>query len=622
MNTLTDKQKNRILFFKDLFESNQLPSKTGAEVLMLSSKFIKIEDSFRKEVKKDFMHKKIFFMSSYTTYPLAMILKLHLYSQGVIPEFYEGSYGNMVFELMDKESKFYSFNPDILLLMTDHNDIKDYPPLFAKEEVNLWVEEKLHHYQQLWNMASSLKTCQLMQSLFVSPPHRQLGNLEANYSFSRTNCLRKLNLALIENRPSNVTFIDMEHHAYTLGKSNWFDETNYFLSKQGYSFDAANKVAYALSRTIATAAGKIKKCLVLDLDNTLWGGVIGDDGLEGINLNPNDPLGEAFLAFQKYIKGLKARGVILAVCSKNEESAARQPFQEHSDMFLKLDDISCFIANWNDKASNLIQIAKRLNIGLDSLVFFDDNPAERDIVKKFTPEVEVIDVPEDPALYIRALEEAMCFEWPQLSAEDINRSESYVLDSKRNEMKTMCVDYDSYLQSLEMKAQVGQVSPLEAPRFSQLINKSNQFNLRTQRYNEAYIDQLMVKNSEWALLYISLEDKFGNYGIISCLVIEKKLDKAFIDTWVMSCRVLNRGVEDIAFNLVCETAQKWNCSWIVGEFLPTKKNKLVLGLYEKLGFENCPRDFCTNTAPEGTLYRIEPAEICKKTHFVEILEDS
>jgi FkbH-like protein len=612
------KEEERIAFFKGLFAANQLSSKSAAEVLSLSSKFSKVEASYIKENGAAFRPKRIALLGSYTTYQLMMMLKIHLFAQGINPVFYEGLHDGIVFEIMNKESALYSFKPDVLLLLTHHMDIKSYPRLFATEdEINSWKNSKLEHYKSLWNIARELKGCQVLQSLFVSPPHRQLGNLEANYLFSQSNCLKRLNIALIESRPSNVTFIDMEHIAYTFGKKYWFDESNYFISKQGYSFEAAKEVSYALSRIITSLAGKTKKCLVLDLDNTLWGGEIGDDGLEGIRLNPNNPLGEAYLSFQKYIKELKNRGVILAVCSKNESSIAKQPFYEHPDMFLKLDDIACFVANWDDKPNNLKQIAQQLNIGLDSLVFFDDNPAEREIVRQFTPEVEVINIPEDPALYVRALEEAMCFEWLQLSDEDIRRSDSYVLDNKRLELQSQSIDYESYLQSLEMKSKVGRIGSFETPRFVQLINKSNQFNLRVKRYDESYINQLKDQPDEWALLCVNVTDKFSNYGIMSSIIVQKVSDKAFVDTWVMSCRVLKRGVENLALNLIFDTARRWGCEWVVGEYLPTKKNKLVSNLYRDFGFEDCSDEWLSDINGNGKTYRIKLSECRDKSHHIE-----
>ncbi|MBF0474163.1 MAG: HAD family hydrolase [Nitrospirae bacterium] len=610
---------NRINFFKEFFSSPDIYSKDGVELLSLSSKFLKCEAQYRSENINDLQIKKIAVLGSYTTSHLVYVLRLFLYKEKIAPDIYEGEFNSINMEILNDASVLYSFKPEILLLLTSDLDIKDYPPLFSTtEQINSWVDVKIAHYKNLWQrVAQKIEGCQILQSLFIIPTHRPLGNLEVNYIFSQTNCLNRLNMKMIEAKPSNVTFIDMDYLASYIGKKTWFDESNFFMSKQGFSYDAIGVVSHAISRIIATYAGRVQKCLVLDLDNTLWGGVIGDDGLEGINLDPNNAVGEAYLAFQETVKSLKNRGVILAVCSKNEEDAARVPFEKHTNMILKMDDIACFIANWNDKASNLKEIAKRLNIGIDSLVFFDDNPAERQLVRQFLREVEVIDVPSDPALYARAINEARCFEWAQLSSEDIIRSDTYIKDVKRAQLEQTTQDYDLYLRSLTMKARVINVGSAELARFTQLINKSNQFNLRTKRYTEAAIIQMMENAEEYALKCIEFEDKFGNYGIISSIILQRINDTAFIDTWVMSCRVLKRGIENAVLEAIFNTAKSWGSKWIVGEYLPTKKNNLVADLYKELGFAKQTKGEGQGEQ-KGTIYNIKPFSVEIK-HFIEII---
>lgn len=613
-------QDERIKYFEGLFSSSDIFSKDGVELLSLSSRFLKIEEQYRSTHIKELQSKKIAVLGSYTTSHLVYVLRLFLYKEKIAPEIYEGEFNSINMEILNDGSEIYSFKPDILLLLTSHLDIKDYPPLFSTQvEIDSWVDERIAHYNNLWQRVSKkIEGCQILHPLFVIPINRPLGNLEANYIFSKTNCLKRLNMKMVEVKPSYVTFIDMDFLASYIGKKTWFDDPNYFMSKQGFSYDAIGMVSMAISRIIASYAGRVQKCLVLDLDNTLWGGVIGDDGLEGIVLDPNHAIGEAYLSFQNAVKSLKDRGVILAVCSKNEEDTARAPFEKHSNMIIKMDDVACFIANWNDKASNIKEIAKRLNIGIDSLVFFDDNPAERQLVRQFLPEVEVIDVPSDPALYVKALEEAMCFEWAQLSNEDIMRSDTYIKDIKRSLLEQSAGDYDTYLRSLEMKARVINVTKAELSRFTQLINKSNQFNLRTKRYTEAAILQMIENVDQYALICIDFEDKFGNYGIISSLIIQRIRDIAFIDTWVMSCRVLKRGIESVVFNAICNTAKKWGSEWVVGEYLPTKKNKLVSGLYNELGFMRCNHEWLKEAEPDGIVYNIKPRDVEAK-HFIEII---
>lgn len=613
------KEGEKIRIFEEVFRLNKLAGSTGSELLSLGSKFRKIERSYLEAHGEGLISKKIAVLSSVTTHHLVNILRLFLYQHGIAPVFHEGEYDGIAMELMDPDSEVYSFQPDILLLITYHTDIKDYPQLFTSEdEIGQWVNHKLQYYQNLWTLASGIEGCHVFQTTFVPPIHRQLGNLEANYTFSPSNCIRLLNMELVRQKPPFVTFVDIDYIASMFGKYKWFNESNYHMSKQGFSFDAASLVCHSLARLLASHVGKMKKCLVLDLDNTLWGGVIGDDGLQGINLNASNALGEAYLAFQKYLKGLKERGVILAVCSKNEEDIAKSVFTEHPDMVLHLDDIACFVANWDDKSSNLKRISELLNIGLDSMVFFDDNPAERAIVRQFLPDMEVIDVPDDPVLYIRALETAACFEWVQLSHEDINRSDSYVTDQKRSELQVSCIDYDSYLSSLEMKGEMGLVGLNEVARFTQLINKTNQFNLRTKRYSESAVEQIRCDINHWAPLYLRLSDRFGNYGIMSSVVVQRIGDVAFIETWVMSCRVLKRGLELAALNGICGIAEGWGCQWVVGEYLPTKKNRMVSALFPEFGFERCPEDWFQPSEPSGATYRLRLSEFRPLSHHIDM----
>ncbi|MEG0504255.1 MAG: HAD-IIIC family phosphatase, partial [Raoultibacter sp.] len=315
--------------------------------------------------------------------------------------------------------------------------------------------------------------------------------------------------------------------------------TGYFCNKLPFALDYILPITNQIGRLIEILSGHQKKCLVLDLDNTLWGGVVGDLGTQGIVLDPNDAEGEAYRFFQSYVKSLKERGVILAVCSKNDMEVATAPFVENPNMILCRDDISCFIANWEDKASNLKRIAKELNIGLDSLVFFDDNPAEREIIHSYLPSVTVIDVPEDVDSYALALDHSGVFDWIEITNEDIGRVQTYQANAERKKLEETAVDYDQYLRSLEMVGEVSRIKEADVERFTQLINKSNQFNLRTMRYNDKQI-QDMLHDESYILLGVKLKDKFSFYGIIACVILHiedtAEVKTCFIDSFVMSCR--------------------------------------------------------------------------------------
>ncbi len=525
---------------------------------------------------------KLAVLGSYSIQHLVKLLRLFLDRELINAEIYEGEYDGINMDVLDPASPLYSFDPRFVVILLRHNDFK------MQDEASL--KEAITYTENIISKVSAINSVTVFISNIALPPERPWGTLEADYDYTSRSLMQKYNMYLTEHHPGNVRIIDMEYLSSLKGKESWFDNTAYFLTKQGFNMEYLKDVAAEITTMILPDLGRVRKCLVLDLDNTLWGGIAGDDGPEGINVDPNDPVGEAFRAFQEYLLSLKRRGVLLAVNSKNDEEIAREPFEKNPNMILKLTDIACFVANWSDKAGNMAYIAKQLNIGMNSLVFFDDNPAEREIIRKFCPEVTVIDVPVDPESYVTVLDRANVFEWTVITKEDMARSDSYLENSKREEMAASFVDYKEYLKALEMKGHTGIVGETEAERFAQLTNKSNQFNLRTQRYSDGEIRELM-KAPDTRLIYVSLSDRFTEYGIISCIVLKKGCaslnlpdDVCFIENWCMSCRVLKRGVENFAFKAVCEEAIAMGCTRIAGEYIRTKKNGMVEGLYAALGF--------------------------------------
>lgn len=528
---------------------------------------------------------RIAVLGSYSIQHFVGVLRAMLNEKGLNVNIYEGHYNGIRMDVMDEESEFYKFNPNVVIMLPYYSDIVNRPVYFSSfDEVYKNVQSNIDYYKILWDKISRLKGCHIFQSNFVLPIEDELGNLASNYIFSSSYFFQLINMELTKCKPNNVTIVDCERLASKIGKDSWFDHSAFFLNKAGFNIQYIGYCVALFVNQILSLKGKSRKCLVLDLDNTIWGGIVGDVGAFGIQIDPNNAVGEAYRAFQNYILKLKARGVILAVCSKNDEEIAKSPFLENDNMILGMDDISCFVANWEDKASNINRIANELNIGTDSLVFFDDNPAEREIVKKFLPEVEVIEVPEDPADYVSAMESVNPFDWIQLTKEDLSRSESYIQNHKRQEMQNICVDYDEYLKALQMSCCIRNVEGNDIDRFTQLINKSNQFNLRTKRYSQADIDA-MVNSEDYLCFSVELKDVFTNFGIISCVIIKKDADVCFIDTWVMSCRVLKRGVEHFVFNKIVEYVRSINRKILIGEYIPTKKNALVKDLLPSLGFE-------------------------------------
>ena len=356
--------------------------------------------------------------------------------------------------------------------------------------------------------------------------------------------------------------------------------------------------------------GRSSKCLVLDLDNTLWGGVIGDDGLDGIVLGQGNAVGEAFVAFQSFAKRLSERGIILAVCSKNDPEIAASAFRLHPEMVLKLGDIAAFVANWQDKPANLRAIARTLNIGLDSLVFFDDNPAEREIVRQNIPEVAVPEVPAEVTGFARCLAEGGWFEAISFTHEDQQRTQQYLANRQREAALSSATNVDGFLASLEMRMIAAPFKSVDLPRITQLAGKTNQFNVTTRRYSQEQMAAFR-DDRDAVTLSFRLTDKFGDSGLI-CVVIalpdRDNSDALRIDTWLMSCRVLGRQVEEEVINQLCLIARDRGYTKLIGEYVPTAKNGLVRELYRRVGFEQISPDGATITlwsmaVPQDAPYR-------------------
>jgi len=557
------------------------------ELLKQAKKWAK---AYRKEMKV--FDIKVAVVGSYSIQYFIMALRYLLYCQGINADIYEGNYNGIFYETMDQKSELYCFQPDIVILLPYYLDIADNAPkLFAtKDDVCQAVNQVISYYQTIWNNLYSQLNCLILQSNFVLPAVSQLGNLECNYSFSQRSFMQKVNLDLTERHFDFVKIIDFEMLASEVGKERWFDYTSYFLNKTGFHVDYLGSAVNLFVNIITANRGKLRKCLVLDLDDTIWGGIVGEVGWEGIQIEPSDAIGEAYRFFQKYILDLKNRGVVLAVCSKNEERVAKEPFEKNENMLLRLSDIACFVANWNDKVSNIKLIAQDLNIGLDSMVFFDDNPSERLLVQEYLPEVKVIDVPEDPADYTYVLDKSHAFDWIQITQEDVIRSSSYVGNIAREKLKSNFDSYEEYLLALEMEAETFYADEKCIERFTQLINKTNQFNLRTRRYTEADIRRMMT-DKNFCCICVRLKDRFSQYGIVSCVILSKKhlenekRSVCFIDTWVMSCRVFKRTLEYYVFCQIRSMANAMNCEVIYGEYIPSIKNLIVKNFYEELGFK-------------------------------------
>jgi FkbH-like protein len=523
-------------------------------------------------------------LASSTVDHLVQILRFWLAVAGIEVDTYIAPYDNVDQTVLDPASPLYAFNPQIVWLFTTHRDVNlEVAPGASQVQVQAVAGDEVARRAMLWTVLGERLGCLRLQNNADLPADDPFGHMAGAVPWGRRCVLRQYNSMLTAAAPAGVVVFDLEHVAALWGGNRWIDPRHWFHSKHAFSINATGFVASRAASLIGASLGLAKKCLVLDLDNTLWGGVIGDDGLAGIALGAG-AAGEAFTAFQRHVKALGQRGIVLAVCSKNDPETARRPFIEHPDMVLRLQDIAVFRAAWTDKASGIRDIATTLGLGLDAVVFVDDNPVERDLVRQHLPSVQVLEMPDDPALFVETLARAGCFESTVFSAEDRVRGIAYASNVQREALRGESVDLAGYLRSLRMEAKVGDGSDMNLPRIAQLINKSNQFHLTGRRVLEPELLALRDR-ADHRIVCFRLTDRFGDNGLISALILRRAGEALHIDVWVMSCRVLGRSMEEFIANEVLRVACEWQCRGIVGYYVASARNMLVAGLYERLGFE-------------------------------------
>ncbi len=510
---------------------------------------------------------------------------------GINLKIFDADYNQIDAQLLDKKSEVYAFNADEVLvwLATDklYEEFLDLP-LGMRNTFADQIMQKVQHY---WSLISDNCSARIIQPNFTEIDDKAFGQYSCKVDSSFAFQLRKLNYLMQTSMTErkNVYPVDILSVQIQLGQKIFYDASLYYNAKMTISMDALPYVAKAVVDVIKTIEGKIKKCLIMDLDNTLWGGVIGDDGLGGIEIGELGK-GHAFWNLQRWIKQLKECGIILAVCSKNNEETAKEPFEKHEEMVLRLPDISVFVANWNDKASNIRLIQETLNIGMDSIVFIDDNPFERNLVKSMIPEIEVPDLPEDPALYLGYLQECNYFDTVSFTGESADRTKQYQAEYERRQSQMLFDSIDEYLESLEMIGEAKPFEPIRFARIAQLTQRSNQFNLRTIRYTEDEIERI-ANDDKYITLYYTLRDKFGDHGLVSVVIMEKRSeDVLFVDTWLMSCRVLKRGMEEFVVNGMIKAAKEAGFKKISSEYIKTAKNGMVKDIYKKMGFTEISDD--------------------------------
>lgn len=528
---------------------------------------------------------KVALMGDCATQLLATAIRGYGAEVGINIQMFDVDYNQIKIQAMDAESELYQSHPEyIVIQMCSEKLFERYCETSVSHREN-FADQVAEEIQLVWKQISHFSQSRVLQFDFVELDDRVFGNYGLKLSSSFLFQLRKLNLLLMKMAASmsHVFLLELSSIQNQMGRKKFFDEKYYYSAKVPLSLDALPSAAKCVLDCILALRGRVKKCVVLDLDNTLWGGVIGDDGLSGIQIGELGT-GHAFTDFQLWLRELKRRGVILTVCSKNNEETAKEPFEKHPEMVLKLDDISMFVANWDDKASNIRKIQQTLNLGMDSFVFLDDNPFERNMVKSLIPDITVPDLPEDPAQYLSYLQSLNLFETASYSEEDEKRTEQYQAEIGRTALQEKFDSVDDYLKSLDMAAQAKSFDAFHTLRIAQLTQRSNQFNLRTIRYSEGDIERIAA-DKNYITIYFTLRDKFGDHGLISVVILERRDQGVlFVNTWLMSCRVLKRGMEEFIVNTIFKLAKEYGYQKVIGEYLKTPKNAMVEHLYEKMGF--------------------------------------
>ena len=539
-----------------------------------------------KKDKSEMPQIKLAVMGDCATQFLSKAIEGTGYEAGIDLKVLDVDYNQIDAQVMDSNSEVYEFNPDYILIHMCSEKLYEAFCNTPAEGRYAFAEDMFAKIQNYWMMIQQHSKCRILQFNFPEVDDTVFGSYANKTKASFIYQQRKLNVLMMDGVQANknVYIADLSDIQNRFGREKFFDEKYYYSAKMPLSLEILPYAAKTVVDIIDTLRGKFKKCVVLDLDNTLWGGVIGDDGMSGIQIGELGT-GHAFSDFQMWLKELKNRGIILAVCSKNNEDTAKEPFEKHPEMVLRLSDISMFVANWDDKASNIQYIQQTLNLGMDSFVFLDDNPFERNMVRSIIPNITVPELPEDPAMYLTYLKGLNLFETASYSEEDRDRTAQYQAEIGRVNLQKSFASIDDYLIGLEMIAEAKPFDEFHYPRISQLTQRSNQFNLRTVRYTESEIAEI-AKNDKYITIYYTLKDKFGDHGLISVVILEKQEDgkTLFVNTWLMSCRVLKRGMEEFIVNKMIETAKNNGFETVIGEYIKTPKNSMVEKIYEKMGF--------------------------------------
>ncbi len=587
------------------------PPFDGSEILKKKNKLLRVlrENS---EKSANAVPLRIAVLGGSTTSDIIKVLEIFLRERGIAPTFYESEYAQYWNDAMFPSEELISFKPELVFIHTTFRNITALPEILESADS---VEQKLNaeysRFEQMWSSISEKFGCPVIQNNFELPPTRLMGNREAGCAYGTIDFVTRLNVKLYDYARSHKSFYihDINYLSAAFGLDRWCDPRCWHLYKYALSLDAIPDFSYNLARIICSLMGKNKKVIALDLDNTLWGGVVGDDGQAGLEIGSETSEGQTFASVQQYFKAHKKLGVLLTVCSKNDMENAISGL-EHPSGILKPDDFAMIKANWEPKPRNLSETAQELNLLPESFVFVDDNPAEREIVRSMLPEVFTAEF-ETPEESIRAMDKLGFFEVTTLSEDDAARGEMYRANAQRASLEKSFTSYEDFLRSLEMTAKIGDFSEVNIPRITQLTNKSNQFNLTTKRYTQSEMEEC-ARSPEYIRLSGQLSDKFGDNGIVSVVIGKKQQAALHIELWLMSCRVLKRDMELAMLDTLVEKCGEAGITEIFGYYYPTKKNGMVAGLYESFGFTKVSDD------NGNTVWRLETAGYSNKCGVIAI----
>lgn len=579
-----------------------------------TTKILRKKKSIKKDllIADDFIEKNIAILGGSTTSEIKNILELFLLKSGIRPNFYESEYNKYYEDALFGSDELNEFNPDIIYIHTTNQNIIKYPEISdSSKDIDTLLSNEIKRYKSIWGSLSKFD-CAIIQNNFDYTENRSLGNLDCYDIHGKTYFINKLNdkFSQYAREIKNLYINDINYLSSYIGLRNWFDNSLWHQAKYALSMDSIPELAFSISKIINSIFGKSKKCLVLDLDNTCWGGVIGDDGLHGIHIGTETAIAESYTVFQKYVKELKYRGITLAVCSKNDFVNAKEGFT-HPESILKFDDFTSFKANWDPKYQNIQDIAKEINIGIDSLVFIDDNPVERDIVFSQVPSVSVPDVGGDVVNFIRHIDRNGYFEPISLSQDDVNRNQYYKDNKKRVSEQATFQSYEEFLVSLDMNAEIKSFSPIYLDRITQLTNKTNQFNLTTKRYTAGEIESIALSD-DYIKIYGKLTDKYGDNGLVAISIGEIKNKTCHIVLWLMSCRVLKRDMEFAMLDELVSKCKDKNISEIIGTYYKSAKNSMVSDLYKKFGFDLVEQN------GEDTVWKLDVSIYENKNKFIGV----